>query len=72
MKLILIFFSAFTLSTSVFAQGDKDKPVLFKGIGSEDDLKPGFVVRDGKYLSARWPGDAYRFANDFVEMVEGN
>lgn len=39
---------------------------------SEDDLKPGFVVRDGKYLSARWPGDAYRFANDFVEMVEGN
>jgi len=23
---------------------------------------PAFVVEDGRYVSARWPGDAYKFA----------
>jgi protease I len=31
----------------------------------------GFTVRDGNYLSARWPGDAHRFANDFAAMLDG-
>jgi len=39
---------------------------------SPSNLKPGFVVRDGNYLSARWPGDAHRFAHDFSLMVEGH
>ena len=30
----------------------------------------GFTVRDGTYLSARWPGDAHRFASDFAVMLE--
>ncbi len=29
----------------------------------------GFVVRDGNYLSARWPGDAHRFASAFAAML---
>ena len=29
----------------------------------------GFTVRDGNYLSARWPGDAHRFALEFAGMV---
>ena len=29
----------------------------------------GFTVRDGNYLSARWPGDAHKFAIDFDLMV---
>jgi protease I len=33
-------------------------------------LEAGFTVRDGNYLSARWPGDAHRFASDFASMVE--
>lgn len=33
---------------------------------SFDDLAAGFTVRDGNYLSARWPGDAHRFAREFV------
>jgi protease I len=36
-----------------------------------DDLSPGFVVRDGRYLSARWPGDAHRFAAEYARMLEG-
>ena len=34
------------------------------------NLAPGFTVRDGNYLSARWPGDAHRFAADFLTMLE--
>lgn len=30
----------------------------------------GFVVRDGFYLSARWPGDCHRFANEFLALIE--
>lgn len=29
----------------------------------------GFCVRDGNYLSARWPGDAHRFALELVAML---
>ena len=29
----------------------------------------GFTVRDGRYLSARWPGDAHRFAHELAEML---
>jgi putative intracellular protease/amidase len=31
-------------------------------------LKPGFVVRDGNFLSARWPGDCYRFGAELVAL----
>ena len=34
-----------------------------------DHLDRGFTVRDGNYLSARWPGDAHRFATEFCEML---
>jgi protease I len=29
----------------------------------------GFTVRDGWYLSARWPGDAHRFATEFSQLI---
>jgi putative intracellular protease/amidase len=29
----------------------------------------GFAVRDGNYVSARWPGDCHRFAAELVEVV---
>jgi protease I len=32
-------------------------------------LGVGFTVRDGDYLSARWPGDAHRFASEFAAMI---
>jgi protease I len=37
---------------------------------SPGHLQIGFTVRDGNYLSARWLGDAHRFAHDFVAMLE--
>ncbi len=37
-----------------------------------EHLSRGFTVRDGNYLSARWPGDVYRFSTEFLEMVKVN
>jgi len=37
---------------------------------SATDDSPAFVVRDGNYLSARWPGDVHRFAREFSAMLE--
>ncbi|RDI97204.1 thiJ/pfpI-family protein [Dyella solisilvae] len=38
---------------------------------SDTDDTPAFVVRDGNYVSARWPGDVHRFARQFVAALEG-
>jgi len=38
--------------------------------GTRDDDSPAFVVQDGNYVSARWPGDAYLFARRFDRMLQ--
>jgi putative intracellular protease/amidase len=35
-----------------------------------NDERPAFVVRDGNYVSARWPGDAHTFAKRFGDVLE--
>jgi putative intracellular protease/amidase len=37
--------------------------------GTMTDDRPAFVVEDGSYLSARWPGDAYLFARRFLARL---
>lgn len=39
--------------------------------GTATDDGPAFVVEDGRYVSARWPGDAYLFARRFLRLLEG-
>ena len=36
---------------------------------SDRDDRPAFVVRDGRYVSARWPGDVHRFAREFLALL---
>ena len=36
---------------------------------SPTDLQYGFVVQDHHYISARWPGDAHRFAHAIAEQL---
>jgi putative intracellular protease/amidase len=36
---------------------------------SESNSRPAFVVRDGNYVSARWPGDVHKFASEFASLV---
>jgi len=33
------------------------------------DASPAWVVRDGSYVSARWPGDVHTFARTFLEVL---
>ena len=44
-------------------------PVELRRRGTATDDRPAFVVEDGRYLSARWPGDAYLFAKRFIELL---
>jgi putative intracellular protease/amidase len=37
--------------------------------GRAGDHRAAFVVQDGNYLSARWPGDAYLFGEQFAELL---
>ena len=37
--------------------------------GTDSNDRPAFVVEDGRYLSARWPGDAYLFARKLLERL---
>jgi len=37
--------------------------------GQAGDHRHAFVVQDGNYLSARWPGDAYLFGERFAELL---
>jgi putative intracellular protease/amidase len=36
-----------------------------------EDERPAFVVQDGNYLSARWPGDVHTFAKRFAAILRG-
>lgn len=44
-------------------------PVELRHRGTATDDGPAFVVEDGKYLSARWPGDAYLFAKRLLQLL---
>jgi putative intracellular protease/amidase len=39
--------------------------------GTRDDDRAAFVVEDGRYLSARWPGDSYLIAKRFIPGLAG-
>jgi putative intracellular protease/amidase len=36
---------------------------------SASDARPAWVVRDGNYVSARWPGDVHTFARTFLDVL---
>ena len=38
--------------------------------GTDLNDAPAFVVEDGNYVSARWPGDAYRFAKVMLAKLD--
>jgi putative intracellular protease/amidase len=44
-------------------------PRVLSARGTDDDDSPAFVVEDGRYVSARWPGDAYLFTKKLLERL---
>ena len=53
-------------SPSQFERG----PRVLTARGTAADDAAAFVVVDGAYVSARWPGDAYLFARTFQQILE--
>lgn len=51
--------------TSQFERG----PRVLARRGTAADDSPTFVVQDGRYISARWPGDAYAFGRSFADLL---
>ncbi len=44
-------------------------PRVLTARGTADDDRPAFVVEDDRYISARWPGDAYLFAKKILSRL---
>jgi putative intracellular protease/amidase len=44
-------------------------PRVLSARGTATDDGPAFVVEDGAYVSARWPGDSYLYARRFLERL---
>jgi putative intracellular protease/amidase len=44
-------------------------PRVLSRRGTAADDTAAFVVEDGRYVSARWPGDAYLFTRKFLERL---
>jgi len=44
-------------------------PLTLVRRGTIEDDSPAFVVEDGHYISARWPGDAYLFTRRFLAKL---
>lgn len=44
-------------------------PFLPLARGTATDHRAALVVEDGRYLSARWPGDAYLFASKLLDRL---
>lgn len=44
-------------------------PRVLSRRGTATDDTAAYVVRDGRYVSARWPGDAYAFARQVTDLL---
>jgi putative intracellular protease/amidase len=53
-------------SSAQFEQG----PRTYATRGTATDDTAAFVVQDGNYLSARWPGDAYLFTKRLIALLQ--
>ncbi len=58
-------------SPADFLDAPEDEPVKRSGRSRDrlDDEQPAFVVQDGNYVSARWPGDVHTFAKRFASLL---
>jgi putative intracellular protease/amidase len=53
-------------SPELFERG----PRVMAARGTATDDSQAFVVQDGTYVSARWPGDAYLFGKAFLALLQ--
>lgn len=54
--------------TTRLASSAGDRTLSARGTATDDTA--AFVVQDGNYVSARWPGDAYLFGRRFTDLLQ--
>lgn len=59
------------VTAALAGPNDFDAGPRFSRRDSPDRPDRGFTVRDGNYLSARWPGDCHRLGAEFAALVTG-
>jgi len=54
-----------------YLQSERDfkQGPIFAKRDSPENMKDGFTVRDGNLISARWPGDCHKLAQDFLSLI---
>lgn len=57
------------VQAAVGPEGSFERGPIGSRRGTATDDGPAFVVEDGRYLSARWPGDAYLLARRFLALL---
>ncbi len=57
------------VSASLAGPGDFVSGPWWPRRDSEAAPQRGFVLRDGNYVSARWPGDCHHFSQTFVQLL---
>jgi protease I len=57
------------VSAALAKATDFEKGPAVTRYGSQEHPDRGFIVKDRNYISARWPGDAWKFANAFKALV---
>jgi putative intracellular protease/amidase len=58
------------VKTALADPGDFERgPRTLTARGTRDDDGPTFLVEDGSYVSARWPGDSWRLARAFAARL---
>jgi putative intracellular protease/amidase len=57
------------VKAAVGPSGRVDRGPLELRRGTASDDGPAFLVEDGAYVSARWPGDAYRFGKSILTRL---
>jgi putative intracellular protease/amidase len=57
--------------SAVGAEGEFVRgPRTLMARGTDEDDRAAFVVEDGNYVSARWPGDAYAIARKMLALLD--
>jgi protease I len=57
------------VSAALAKPSDFQTGPAFTRFGTQVHPDRGFIVQDRNYVSARWPGDAWKFANAFKALL---
>lgn len=57
------------VKAALTSPADFQRGPMIPQYATQEKPRAGFIVRDGNYISARWPGDAWTLATEFRRML---